>query len=499
MSGAIKKATPVGPAGSHDRLALDRNLQAALIESRKRYKDLVEISSDFAWETDGTAFVFVSPHGALGYGAKDLVGLDVTELLDAKADIADTPFRAAHPVNRVQFWCRAANGEPRRLSCSAMPILDDDGNWMGARGVARDVTEESDIEEALARAHTRERLYNHVLTAVWDTAEPEGMLPAAADAARRALSGDRCLIWRFGTDSADPATDGAAVLAASSGSAAHPVAAHDQTVPPSDLPADGAVERPTGDGHALFARTAGRDGGSGAVAIFRSAGRPAFEADEKRLLTELAFQFGIVMAHVEHQARLDRLARIDGLTGMLVRRAFLQAVDARLGRPGALLYIDLDNFKPVNDLHGHEAGDRVLCLVARQFEKAAGDIGLAARLGGDEFAIWLNDASERDAKAAARRIQRAASDLTAYSADAERPIGFSIGIAVHQPPENGTSAAGETLDALVARADAAMYAVKHAGKNGIHVAPQARTEIGAQENDEEKDEGNDVAEEGTGD
>ncbi|MDH3235839.1 MAG: PAS domain-containing protein, partial [Alphaproteobacteria bacterium] len=327
MAGAIEKATPVGPAGSHDRLALDRNLQAALIESRKRYKDLVEISSDFAWETDGTAFVFVSPHGALGYSAKDLVGLDVTKLLDAKADVADTPFRATQPVNRVQFWCRAANGEPRRLSCSAMPIVDDDGNWMGARGVARDVTEESGIEEALARAHTRERLYNHVLTTIWDTPEPDGMLPAAADAARRALSGDRCLIWRFASEACEAtdrsgSTNGAAVLAASSGGDTD--TADTEIAPPSDLPVDEAVEQPTGDGHALFALTAGRDGGGGAVAIVRGAGRPAFEAEEKRLLTELAFQFGIVMAHVEHQAKLDRLARIDGLTGLLVRRAFLE-------------------------------------------------------------------------------------------------------------------------------------------------------------------------------
>jgi len=482
VAGAIEKATPVGPAGSHDPLALDRNLQAALIESRKRYKDLVEISSDFAWETDGTAFVFVSPHGALGYSAKDLVGLDLSELLDAKAEVADTPFLTTHPVNRVQFWCRAANGEPRRLSCSAMPIFDDDGNWTGARGVARDVTEESDIEEALARAHTRERLYNHVLTAIWDTVEPDGMLHAAADAARRALSGDRCLIWRIGRD-------GAAVLAASSASASDPGTTHGEVVPPSGLPDDEAVEQRAGDGHALFARIAGRDGSSGAVAILRGAGRPAFETDEKRLLTELAFQFGIVMAHVEHQAKLDRLARIDGLTGMLVRRAFLEAVDARLGRPGALLYIDLDNFKPVNDLHGHEAGDRVLCLVARQLEEAAGEIGLAARLGGDEFAIWLNDADGRDAEAAARRIQRGASDLIAYSASAERPIGFSIGIAVHRPQDDATSETEETLDALVARADAAMYAVKHAGKNGIRVAPPAGGDIGVHGKDEGKDEG----------
>jgi diguanylate cyclase (GGDEF)-like protein/PAS domain S-box-containing protein len=462
VPGAIEKSSPARPsraAGKPGRPSLDRNLQAALIESRKRYKDLVEISSDFAWETDGTAFVFVSPHGALGYSAKDLVGLDVAALLQDEADLADTPFKASRPVNRVQFWCRAADGSPRRLSCSAMPIFDDEGKWIGARGVARDATEESGLEEALARARTRERLYNHVLTSIWDTAEPTDMLPAAADAARRALSGERCLIWRFDAD-------GAPVPVASAGRRG----ANDNPLPPADLQPEGAVEQTSGDGHALFARIAGRDGSGGAVAILRGPGRPAFEADDKRLLTELAFQFGIAMTHVEHQTKLARLARIDGLTGLLVRRAFLEAVDDRLGAAGALLYIDLDNFKPVNDLHGHEAGDRILCLVARQLEEAAGDKGLAARLGGDEFAIWLDDADGPEAEAAALRLQRAARELASYSADASRPIGYSIGIAVHRL---GAGEATETLDSLVARADGAMYAVKHDGKDGIRIAPPA--------------------------
>jgi diguanylate cyclase (GGDEF)-like protein/PAS domain S-box-containing protein len=467
VPGAIEKtnpAAPQAPAGSRARPSLDRNLQAALIESRKRYKDLVEISSDFAWETDGTAFVFVSPHGALGYSAKDLVGLDVAALLDNEADLADTPFKANRPVNRVQFWCRAANGEPRRLSCSAMPIFDDEGKWMGARGVARDVTEESGLEEALARAHTRERLFNHVLTTVWDTGEAEGMLPAAAESARRALACDRCLIWHFDAG-------GAPTLAARSGA----TDAGDDPQPPADLPAEGVVEHAVGDGYGLFARTAGRDGRGGAVAIIRGPGRPDFEEDEKRLLGELAFQFGIAMAHVEHQKKLDRLARIDGLTGLLVRRAFLEAVDDRLGTPGALLYIDLDNFKPVNDKLGHEAGDRVLCIVARQLEETAGDHGLAARLGGDEFAIWLHGADAREAEAAALALQRRARKLSPYSADAERPIGYSIGVAVHRPHSPD---ADETLDALVARADAAMYAVKHDGKDGIRLAPPAAKSAG---------------------
>jgi diguanylate cyclase (GGDEF)-like protein len=110
----------------------------------------------------------------------------------------------------------------------------------------------------------------------------------------------------------------------------------------------------------------------------------------------------------------------------------------------------------------------------------AGDHGLAARLGGDEFAIWLDDADAHEAEATALSLQRLARELAPYSADAARPIGYSIGIAVHRPHASETV---ETLDALVARADAAMYAVKHDGKDGIRVAPAVTNINGEGSND----------------
>jgi len=459
MVQVIRKPVSATP-GSQDRL--DRSLQDALADSRRRYKDLVEISSDFAWETDGRVFVFVSPRGALGYESKDLVGREIAALMGDAAAAAEAPFAINRPVNGVEFWCSDAAGAARRLRCSAVPIHDEQGRWIGARGVAQDITEQGALEEALARAHTAERLRNHVLTAIWDNAEPDQMLAAGAKAARRALSADLCAIWRLGDD-------GSADLVACSGPP-------DGVVPPLEPPAalladDGAPVGPVphvlggayAEGIGLLARTADRDGGGGFVAIAREPGRPTFQEDEFHLLSEVAFQLGIAIAHVEHHARLDRLARIDGLTGLLVRRAFIDAVEARLMRPGALLYIDLDNFKPVNDTHGHEAGDRVLCQVAGQLADAAGETGLAARLGGDEFAIWLDDAALTTAKKVARALQGNAG-LDEFSADATRPLGYSIGIAGHDLKQP------ESLDELIARADAAMYAVKRAGKGGLQIA-----------------------------
>src|SRR5690606_38519430 len=100
----------------------------------------------------------------------------------------------------------------------------------------------------------------------------------------------------------------------------------------------------------------------------------------------------------------------DSLTGLLNRRAFLTELTAALARScrtratGALIYLDLNNFKQLNDLHGHETGNEALKGIAGILSSAIRPYDLAARLGGDEFALWLEDISGRDAGRSARRI-----------------------------------------------------------------------------------------------
>jgi diguanylate cyclase (GGDEF)-like protein len=167
------------------------------------------------------------------------------------------------------------------------------------------------------------------------------------------------------------------------------------------------------------------------------------------------------------------LSRTDGLTGLLNRRAFNDELRARIGRggevsaPGALFFIDLDNFKPVNDILGHQKGDEALQAVARMLAEKTRPGDLVARLGGDEFALWLERTENHTAEGRAQELLRDSSVLDEYSGDPERPLGLSLGIAVHQP------ASEESLDALTLRADEAMYQVKHNGKSGFEIAPPA--------------------------
>jgi diguanylate cyclase (GGDEF)-like protein/PAS domain S-box-containing protein len=446
--GAGQPETPESTA------ALERNLRAALADSRQRYKDLVEISSDFAWETDADgAFAFVSPRGALGYTAAALIGREAASFVVEPRQADGLPFTARQSVERAEVWFRRADGELALLVCACLPLHDAAGQWCGVRGVSRDITEERAGEVALARSQNLGRQRTHALKAIWDQIEPRAMLPAAVEAVMRALSaeaawiyrtepgGSRCLAARAG----EPAGIGPALAAELDG-------------------AEAAVALEADGRQLLVAPTRTRAGADGLLCVCREPGRPDWDEDDRTLLADIARQVGIAMIQVANHEALERLSRVDGLTGLLIRRAFIEDAGRCLDKPGALLYLDLDNFKPVNDLHGHEAGDEVLRQTAKILAEAAAGGGLAARIGGDEFALWLPGADARAAEKVAKSLVGAARSLSTFSVGADRPLGFSIGIAVRD------AASQEAIEPLLARADAAMYAAKRAGKGDVRLA-----------------------------
>jgi diguanylate cyclase (GGDEF)-like protein len=159
-------------------------------------------------------------------------------------------------------------------------------------------------------------------------------------------------------------------------------------------------------------------------------------------------------------AVLEASAEIDPLTGILNRRGFERQLRGALARAkrygdtGALLYVDLDNLKPVNDSHGHAAGDAVLRAVADVLSRHVRDSDVVARLGGDEFGVLLWHLSEADADRKAHQLEEAITRTTATHAGAMLVLGASIGAAVLLPLDRP----GDVLE----RADRAMYARKSA-------------------------------------
>ena len=444
----------------------DRSLQNALIESRQRYKELVDIAGDFAWETDrdGT-FIFVSPRGALGYAASELIGRRAGELLAELQDDA-APFGAREPTDNLQIWLRRVDGASACLRLSAVPVLDADGEWRGARGICRDITAARARDAALARADLRERLLSHILRAVRDSIEPGEMLAAAATATARALGAASCVVLR-----ADAA--GQYLVAAQEGGQPDCGIAW-RNAP---LAAAASLDAPVAAGEWLVAAARYRHDVKGAVVLQAFDGRP-WGDDAIALIAGVGDHLGIAIAQIEAHERLSRMARTDGLTGLLNRRTFYEESERRWrrargasvqsgGMSGALVYCDLDNFKLVNDHSGHGAGDDALRGVAHILTELTRGQDLVARLGGDEFALWLEGADRAGADSKAAAILQAVRALAHLSGDPTRPFAVSLGIAL-------VDGADADLDGFFARADGAMYAAKQAGKGQVAFADPAK-------------------------
>lgn len=165
----------------------------------------------------------------------------------------------------------------------------------------------------------------------------------------------------------------------------------------------------------------------------------------------------------DYMKREAVLARTDGLTGTMNGRTFREkacgmfGLAARHGRSITLAYIDLDNFKMLNDSLGHAEGDQVLRSVADVLLKSVRDTDIVARLGGDEFALLLPETTIAGARTVLSKVQE---NLMNKVKDRNWPIGLSIGVAVFSvPPRNPEEA--------INLADSLMYRVKNTGKNNI--------------------------------
>ena len=164
------------------------------------------------------------------------------------------------------------------------------------------------------------------------------------------------------------------------------------------------------------------------------------------------------------QERLERLAHYDSLTALPNRALFFDRLEGAVARAKreerrfALLFVDLDGFKAINDRYGHDAGDYLLFQIARRLHAAIRDSDTAGRMGGDEFTILLdNIAKPEDAAAVADKIRSSLAEPIEIPSGARVTVGASVGIAVY--PDDGPDG-----EAVLKAADSAMYAIKLSGE-----------------------------------
>jgi diguanylate cyclase (GGDEF)-like protein/PAS domain S-box-containing protein len=167
------------------------------------------------------------------------------------------------------------------------------------------------------------------------------------------------------------------------------------------------------------------------------------------------------------QGELERLATVDVLTGLANRRHFTDQAARLLARcheesaPASLLMFDIDRFKLINDRHGHAAGDRALCRMAALCREQLRPMDLVARWGGEEFVVLLPQLPLEAAAGIADRLRRAVAGTLIRTNEAEVGFTISIGLVACGP--------GETLEALINRADGALYDAKLQGRDRVVV------------------------------
>ena len=197
--------------------------------------------------------------------------------------------------------------------------------------------------------------------------------------------------------------------------------------------------------------------------------RRGFRNETRTLAEWLASQAGIALENARLHERVQRQATTDELTGLVNRRRFLEALETELERarlfetPLSLVLADLDDFKRVNDAHGHLAGDDALRTFGELLEAHLRKVDVAGRLGGEEFAVLRPETDLEEATLVADRMRGALS---------EAPLGLSVGVRISLTASFGIAelAPGQSTQQLVSRADAALYAAKAAGKNRVSIA-----------------------------
>jgi diguanylate cyclase (GGDEF)-like protein len=207
-------------------------------------------------------------------------------------------------------------------------------------------------------------------------------------------------------------------------------------------------------------------GGKVIGSVLLSRPTPFDEADEQRI-RESVSQAAPVLANLRNLAIAEIRAATDGLTGLpnkravtdTLKRMFAQAASER--SPLALLMLDLDHFKQVNDNNGHAVGDQVLANVGTVMRGAMRSHDFAGRNGGEEFAILLPDTEIPVALRIAERVRAAVAEMSLPGTDV--PLTVSIGVAGY--PEHAS-----TPDRLARLADAALYLAKREGRNRVELA-----------------------------
>lgn len=411
-------------------------------ESEAHYRLLAEQAADFTLRTDADDVIrWVSPsvERVMGWRPEEVVGRTTLDFVDPgqrAAGLEGMALLRAGEIFSDRALVRRADGRYVWLSQVASPVLDENGDYAGHVGGYQDVDAAVRAQKALEASEERFRLAMTVAPAGMAITDLDRRLVTVNPALCRMLDRDEAwLLAHRMSDVLHPDDDGADL---------HLRAALLGGGEPS-----GSTEMRllAADGHEVWAQ-------HGLVLLHDTDGEPT------------GFLSHLVDITESRAAReeLERLATLDPLTGLLNRTALLERLSlmlahpARGGLPPAVLFLDVDNLKRVNDSLGHRAGDTLITTVTSRARSALRADDLFARHGGDEFvAVLAGVTSYDDALLVADKVHATVSPPFEVKGETVRPT-VSIGVAVARP--------GQTAEQLLEEADHAMFAAKRAGGHG---------------------------------
>src|SRR3979411_2902852 len=234
---------------------------------------------------------------------------------------------------------------------------------------------------------------------------------------------------------------------------------HVKVVEVSSGPAESRVDRIAGEWSAIRAELRTKGVLLGAMTVATRLPR-TFESSDLEFVAAVADQIAVALDRAREHTRE---ARTDYLTGLANRPEFERAIDRAVAaaqrhkRRLALMMLDLDNLKEINDTQGHHVGDEAIRLLAQELQRAVRATDTCGRLGGDEFGVAMPDADERDAREGGVRVRQSLDDLNA-SEKVPTPVAFSVGIAAWKP--------GMDWQAMYQVADKALYVDKRRRQAG---------------------------------